>query len=239
MPKSLKRLLIAVTIAWAGLAPGAPAQDVQYWNATYGTKALLLGGIVIGSVGDFSAVYYNPAALGLLERTEVILSGSGYQYSKLTLENSVGSQGSLTSSSLAAVPGMFAGEIPISSDKTRLGYSVLTRLRFNGRVDGRGLSPDTALHIGSLGFFRQKTVRRPLRNLVVLTLARATGPLRLRGHPVQGRAQPARALRSVQALDTNWLAGVRGAQPRFLAHVVGLPEAGIGVATSRGAWASP
>ena len=105
---------------------------------------------------------------------------------------------------------MFAGEIPISSDKTRLGYSVLTRLRFNGRVDGRGLSPDTALNVGSLGFFSGDLhgEENLSETWVGLTLARTTSPHFAFGVTQFGvvRSQHARFTVSAQALDTNGLA---------------------------------
>lgn len=145
MPRAFGPVLFVVAAVWAGAPSTASAQDVQYWNATYGTRALLLGGVVIGSSQDISAVFYNPAGLALLEKTEVILSGSGYQYSSLSIDNETGVGGTLSSSSIDAISGMFAGEIPLTFMKGRLGYSVLTRLRFDGRIEARGLPLDSVL----------------------------------------------------------------------------------------------
>jgi hypothetical protein len=154
MHHSLRRVLILAIAAWVGAPYAARAQDVQYWNATYGTKALLLGGVVIGSSQDISAVYYNPAGLALLERTEVILSGTGYQYSRIAIDNGIGGGGSVSSSSISAVPVMFAGEIPVGFlDPGRLAYSVLTRQRFETRVQARGLGPDSTLDVPDMRFF--------------------------------------------------------------------------------------
>src|SRR5436309_10034701 len=48
-----------------GVSSGATAlaQDANYWSTAYGTRAQLLGGVVTGSSGDISSVYYNPGAL--------------------------------------------------------------------------------------------------------------------------------------------------------------------------------
>ena len=39
------------------------AQDRQFWDQAVGSRAALLGGIVVAGVNDYSATYYNPGAL--------------------------------------------------------------------------------------------------------------------------------------------------------------------------------
>jgi hypothetical protein len=201
-----------LTAVCAAVPHAARAQDVQYWNATYGTRALLLGGVVIGSSQDISAVFYNPAGLALLERTEVILSGSGYQYSSLSLVNEGGPAGGVSSSSLDAVPGMFAGEVPVSLPKSRIAYSVLTRQRYNGRFEARGLSLDSALNVPNLQFSSgDATGEESLSETWVgLTLARL-----LNAHVSLGitpfvavRSERARYATVVQALNTSGAAAL-------------------------------
>ena len=66
------------------------AQDTHYWNNQYGPRAMLLGGIIIGSVSDMSATYYNPGALGYIAEPELILSANVYQNSALTVKDGAG-----------------------------------------------------------------------------------------------------------------------------------------------------
>ena len=47
--------LLAAVVSLAALsATPAFAQDSNYWSTAYGTRARLLGGVVIGSPGDIS-----------------------------------------------------------------------------------------------------------------------------------------------------------------------------------------
>ena len=65
-------------------AAEAAAQDAHYWTNQYGTTGNLLGGAVVGSVVDLSAVFYNPGAVGLIQDPEGVklldrfLNGRGF-----------------------------------------------------------------------------------------------------------------------------------------------------------------
>jgi len=114
------------------------AQDSHYWNIQYGTRSLLLGGAVIGSVSDMAATFYNPAALGLFTSPEILLSGKVYQYDAVTLKNVAKSNLDLTSSNLEAAPSLFAGSFTFKwLKKHKLSYSILTRQRMNFGIDGQ------------------------------------------------------------------------------------------------------
>jgi hypothetical protein len=66
---ALKSVIAASCLALLFAGP-ATAQDSQWWTNQYGNRARLLGGAVIGSARDLSAVYYNPGgAHGLRVRT--------------------------------------------------------------------------------------------------------------------------------------------------------------------------
>ena len=119
------------------LAPVAVhAQDANYWSMAFGTRARLLGGVVTGSSGDISSVYYNPGALALTPSAELLLAGSAYQYQRVEVKGGSGVTRDITSSTLGAVPSLFAGEIP--RDKTnRIAYSFLTRQQANLEIDFR------------------------------------------------------------------------------------------------------
>jgi len=111
-----------------GILAAAPArsQDSNYWSTAYGTRAQLLGGVVIGSPGDISSVYYNPGALALAPNTEFLLAGNAVQYVRVSVANGSAPKRNLVSSTITTVPSLIAGEIPVL-DRDRLAYSYLTR----------------------------------------------------------------------------------------------------------------
>jgi hypothetical protein len=107
-------------------ATTAVAQDSNYWSTGYGTRAQLLGGVVIGSPGDISSVYYNPGALALAPNTEFLLAGNAFQYMRVSVANGSGPRRDLVSSTVTTVPSLLAGELPVLKHD-RLAYSYLTR----------------------------------------------------------------------------------------------------------------
>jgi hypothetical protein len=107
-------------------ATTAGAQDSNYWSTGYGTRAQLLGGVVTGSPGDISSVYYNPGALALAPNTEFLLAGNAVQYLRVSVANGSGPRRDLVTSTLATVPSLIAGELPVLQHD-RLAYSYLTR----------------------------------------------------------------------------------------------------------------
>ncbi len=61
------------------------AQDSHYWSNQYGTRADLLGGIVIGSVKDLSSVYYNPGAVSFTKEHSLIISTHAFDLTFINL----------------------------------------------------------------------------------------------------------------------------------------------------------
>lgn len=80
-------LLLLMPVVFAA---SARAQDANYWSTAFGTRAQLLGGVVTGSPGDISSVYYNPGALALSKSSELLLAGSAYQYQRVAVDNGNG-----------------------------------------------------------------------------------------------------------------------------------------------------
>jgi hypothetical protein len=123
---------IRIGASWLALsslalvAVPARAQDSNYWSSAYGTRSTLLGGVVVGSPGDISSVYYNPGALALAPNTEFLLSGNAFQFVRVAVTNGNGPRRDLVSSTIGTVPSLLAGEIPILK-RDRLAYSYLTR----------------------------------------------------------------------------------------------------------------
>jgi hypothetical protein len=98
---------------------------------------MLLGGVVIGSVDDMSATYYNPGALGYVEKPELLLSANVYAISMLTARDGGGEGIDLESNKFNLLPNMLAGAFRKSwLGKNKLAYSFLTRYRFNTEVRG-------------------------------------------------------------------------------------------------------
>jgi hypothetical protein len=120
-----RSLLIAVGLGVLAATP-VFAQDTNYWSTGYGTRAQLLGGVVIGSPGDISSVYYNPGALALAPNTEFLLAGNAVQFMRVSVKNGSGPRRDLVSSAIATVPSLIAGELPVL-EHDRLAYSYLTR----------------------------------------------------------------------------------------------------------------
>ena len=127
----LATLLLGWVLASCLLTMGAPsaasAQDSHHWNIQYGNRSRLLGGAAVGSASDLSAVYYNPGRLALVERPELLLSGTVFELTKTHLAEREGPR-TLTSSRFALSPSLIAGELRFGFlGKSRLAYSFLTR----------------------------------------------------------------------------------------------------------------
>lgn len=118
------------------LFPGAvTAQDAQYWTNDYGNRARLLGGAMVGSASDLSAVYYNPGRLALLESPEAFLSGFVLSYDHLSLSSPIGPGEGITSSRFNAAAALIAGELRFDwLGDSHLAYSYMSRHSFDVRL---------------------------------------------------------------------------------------------------------
>ena len=128
----------------------ASAQDTNYWTDQFGNRARLLGGAVVGSATDLSAVYYNPGALALVTKPELLLAGTVFEYTKINVAG--GERLDAGSSTFRLSPSLFAGEVKIGALRGhRLAYSFLTRqsvdnrVRLRGSLGGDVLSPTSDL----------------------------------------------------------------------------------------------
>lgn len=54
------------------------AQDRQFWDQAVGSRAALLGGIVVAGVNDYSATYYNPGSLSFLSKKSMSVNFNMY-----------------------------------------------------------------------------------------------------------------------------------------------------------------
>ena len=143
------RLALIAGLLIAAVSLPALAQDSHYWTLTYGARASLLGGAVIGSVLDLSATYYNPGALPLIEDIDVVMTSTVFQYPNVWSRDLGGSERDIKSSNLSQVPVVVAGMFRVNwHGQNRVGYSVLSRqsvrLGFSGNtVASAHAIPDT------------------------------------------------------------------------------------------------
>lgn len=106
------------------------AQDGHYWTERYGTRSTILNGVVIGSVEDLGAVYYNPARLGVLEEPGFILSGKVYEWNNIKIEDAVDEGLDLKESDFGGAPSLLAGTFRLGFlPRHQFGYAFLTRYR--------------------------------------------------------------------------------------------------------------
>jgi hypothetical protein len=146
--------LVAASIALLSLSGEVAAQDAHYWTLQYGNRARLLGGAVIGSVLDVSAVYYNPGALSLTESKGLLLAGNVFEFRSLTWSDALGPGQDLTNSKFGSVPSLFAGEFRFGFlGDHRLAYSFLTRQTFNARLTATGVVSEPFPDFPDVGTF--------------------------------------------------------------------------------------
>ena len=145
MPISVRRA-VPVALLLAGIPRIAPAQDTHYWTDQYGPRAMMLGGLVIGSVDDMSATFYNPGALGYIAEPELLLSVNVYRDEKLTMKDGAGEGLDLESTEFSPLPNIVAGAVRKSwLGDNKIAYSLLTRKRFRVETSGSSVSDQDVL----------------------------------------------------------------------------------------------
>ncbi len=85
MPRITIKYIFTIIIS-AFLFHNVSAQDSQYWTQAYGTTSTLLGGIVIGSVSDLGATFYNPGNLSLTDDPNFLFTARVFEFSSLQVD---------------------------------------------------------------------------------------------------------------------------------------------------------
>lgn len=135
------RLLVASVLSLSAASP-AVAQDSHWWTNQYGNRARLLGGAVIGSSRDLSAVYYNPGGLALVDQPDALLTGYVFELDNIKYTDTLIEGAELSSTRFDAVAGLIAGELPFDFlGDSRLAYSYLTRHNLEYRFNEGGTAP--------------------------------------------------------------------------------------------------
>ncbi len=139
------RLGLVCLLLAAGRARPAFAQDTNYWTDQQGNTELLLGGAVVASVADASAVYYNPGALALNERIQALLSANAVDYMTVTGRQAMGRGRDFGDSRLRWLPSLVGGELKLAAlGKNRLAYALLVRQSVSTRLEDRREIPATS-----------------------------------------------------------------------------------------------
>ncbi|MNK09815.1 Outer membrane protein transport protein (OMPP1/FadL/TodX) [compost metagenome] len=111
-------------------------QDFHYWTDQFGIKATALGGAVVGGQDDHSMVFYNAAAMSLVQNPSLSFSINAYQYRTFKQKNGLGPGQNLESSDYATIPNMMAGIFVFRKNpKWRVGYQVISRNVYNNKLD--------------------------------------------------------------------------------------------------------
>jgi hypothetical protein len=104
----------------------------------FGNRSRLLGGAVVGSAEDSSAVYYNPGALARIREPEILLSGTVFQFEDVRVTSALGPGRDLASGRWFLAPSLVAGELRLKAlGKNRVAYAFLTRYDAEFRVTER------------------------------------------------------------------------------------------------------
>jgi len=125
---------LAVTVALILSGTEVSAQDASYWTNQYGTRATLLGGLVVGAHTDLSATFYNPGAVALATDPSLMFTSDAFQFIDIDL---TASGLDFRNSRLRPAPGMVAADIPGGWGAHRLSVSVLTRRDFHFEARAR------------------------------------------------------------------------------------------------------
>jgi hypothetical protein len=147
------------------------AQDTHYATAQFGARSALMGGAVIGSVKDNTAVFYNPAGLGYIDSSVLSINATAYQIENIRIYNAVGAQKDFKSSQLGSVPLLVGGMLPTGKRKLKIGYSIMSAVNFNfkatARIDDKLPVVDDAESPGNEEFIGQASIDSKLNELAV------------------------------------------------------------------------
>jgi hypothetical protein len=89
---------------------------------------MILNGVVVGSVQDLGAVYYNPARLSQFETPAFVISGQVYELKNVTIKNGLGDNLDLRRSSFGGGPSLVSGTFKLGFlEGHQFAYAFLTR----------------------------------------------------------------------------------------------------------------
>jgi hypothetical protein len=107
----------------------------HYWSKTFGSRASLMGGAIVGGVRDTSAGFYNPGALGFVEESSFSVSANGYEFASLKIENGAGIGTDIDSRETSVIPLLISGTVAFGGNT--FGYSFLAKNQSSVNISGR------------------------------------------------------------------------------------------------------
>ncbi len=126
------------------------AQDSHYWTTQYGSRAQLLGGAVVGSVGDLSSTFYNPGAMALGNDPKLVLSTDALEVQRVRFEPGERGNLKLESWQSGSAPSIFALRFTYDWLKqNHFAIMFLTRHNFKYEVTGYGSAVLAAIDAGA------------------------------------------------------------------------------------------
>ena len=122
--------LALTVVPFLGSTSTPVSAQSHYWSEHFGNQSVLLNGVVIGSVTDAGAVFYNPARLLHQEESEVLATTQSFEWSQTRLVDGLGEGQDLARSSFRTIPRYVVGSFTIPGlDGHEFAYGVLTRFR--------------------------------------------------------------------------------------------------------------
>src|SRR6185295_6667162 len=134
-----------VLVMFLGAGPSA-AQDSQYWTQKYGTRGLLLSGVVIGHGVDLSTTFYNPGGLALLSDSMSVIAVKAYDFSNVKIVDATLTGKDLSEPRNSVLPTFFGGTTPFRLfGSSPLAYSLFPRQLAKFNMNARGILVADAL----------------------------------------------------------------------------------------------
>ena len=132
-----------IMLAGAGVflfASAAHAQDSQYWTQKYGTRGLLLNGIVLGSPVDLSTTFYNPGGLALLPDSISVIAVKAFDFSTVTIHDATGTGEDVKEPRNSVLPTFFGGNVSLHlGSSSPLSYSLFPRQLSKFNLNARSI----------------------------------------------------------------------------------------------------
>ena len=124
-------ILTVLFLAHALVPMPSSAQDAHYWTLQYGTRAELLGGLVVGSIKDLSSTFYNPGAVAYSIDQSLLFTTDAFELSNLNIRAGDNVSVDLSDTRVVKAPGMFAMRFPFEViGVSQISLSYLTRQHF-------------------------------------------------------------------------------------------------------------
>ncbi len=131
-------LSLLLTTAWPAFG-----QDAQYWDNQYGTRAQLLGGLVVGSSSDLSATYYNPGWIAMDAQPALLLTTKAAEYYQLKIIGGYGEGVEPVSQKFSPSPGFMAAQLKQDLDRRlTIAFSYLEKTNFRYQASGYRIDSD-------------------------------------------------------------------------------------------------